>query len=77
MVEIKLWAMKRIGELSLDLPKAQHGSVPGRRSRKVVPANGGKNKEQAIRNAGLSPRTAARYEGVAGPLRREVISKSL
>jgi hypothetical protein len=55
MAEIRLRASIRIGELVRDLEKAQG-------IRKPLATGGKKSKEQAILAAGLSVRTAARYE---------------
>ncbi len=52
----------RIGELVRELEKAKPTKGHG-----AGVASGGKIKEQAIRTAGLSVRTAARYEELVGP----------
>jgi hypothetical protein len=60
--EIEARACIRIGELSMDLEKAQHG---GARGGSVVPS-AGLSKGGALKDAGLSKSTANRYEVLTG-----------
>jgi hypothetical protein len=60
--EIRLRAVRRIGELSRELEKAEF--VP--RKGACVP-NDGKTKEQTLAAAGISTSSAQRYEELAGP----------
>lgn len=59
--EIKIRAIRRIGELSADLETAQ-----GKRTDKLSNSGVTKSKETALKNAGLSKMTAFRCEQVAG-----------
>ena len=56
MSEIRLRAMTRIGELSLELEKAQ-----GART-ELLPTAGKKSKEKQLKVAGVSTSAAQRYE---------------
>jgi len=60
--EIHLRACVRIGELSRELDRAEHGGPGG--GSKIPPA--GMSKAQALAEAGLSTSTAQRYEGLSG-----------
>jgi hypothetical protein len=62
MSEIRLRAVIRIGELSRELEKAEHGGAGG--GSKFPPL--GTSKEQALAEAGLSTSTANRYEQLVG-----------
>lgn len=60
--EIRLRAKRRIGELSRELEKAEHG--PGR-GNKRVPNQGKPFKSEALKSAGISPSEAHRCELLA------------
>jgi hypothetical protein len=62
MSEIRLRAVIRIGELSRELEKAEHGGAGG--GSKFPPL--GTSTEQALAEAGLSTSTANRYEQLVG-----------
>jgi hypothetical protein len=59
--EIKLRACVKIGEISLELEKAQYNKGHGT----VVPSDG-KYKEQQLKESGISTSTANRYEELVG-----------
>jgi hypothetical protein len=61
--EIRLRAIRKIGELSRELDKAQPGGSGG--SSKV--SSSGSSKREQLREAGISKSTAHRYEESAGP----------
>jgi N6-adenosine-specific RNA methylase IME4 len=61
--EIKLRAIRRIGELSRELEKAE--GFKGNQHAEVVPTSGKNLKSQLLRDAGLSTSTAHRCEQIA------------
>jgi hypothetical protein len=61
--EIHKRAVIRIGELSQDLPQADHGGAGGG----AKFSEGGISKAAALANAGISNAAAYRYEELAGP----------
>jgi hypothetical protein len=63
MSEIRLRAGAQIGKISRELEKAQHGGSGG--GSKLPPL--ATSKEQQLTDAGLSVRTANRYEQPAAP----------
>jgi site-specific DNA-methyltransferase (adenine-specific) len=60
VAEIKLRAMRRIGELSAELDSAQ-----GKRTDTLLPTGGKKSKEEALKDAGISKSSADRCEKIA------------
>jgi hypothetical protein len=65
--EIHLRAIRRIGELSRELEKAEPGGVGG--GSKIPPM--GSSKSETLAAAGISTSTAHRYEQLAGPIEEQ------
>jgi hypothetical protein len=62
--EIRLRAIRKIGELSRELDKAQAGRPP----KEILPSDGNNlTKAETLAQAGISTSTAYRYEELAGP----------
>jgi len=65
LAEIRLRAVAQIGRISRELQKAQTIRVEGGTDLRL--ASGGKSKTEQLKEAGLSVRTANRYEQLAAP----------